>query len=210
MEKKRINKDDGGRYLMKGSHLWGILLFLALILIDQTTKLVADAYFSSADAPQAITIVPGWIYLRISYNDGIAYGIGDSAEPWIKILVIALTGIMMLALAILYFLVDKRRSWVRTSLVFIVSGGIGNLIDRLYYRVWLPTDFGVRDMVDLDRFGFAVCNFADFFIVAGAIMLVLSFLFFDKDAVFPTGKKYKALAEEAKKEEGTKKEGENG
>lgn len=200
MKKQLINKKDEGRYGMKGSRLWGIVLFLALILIDQTTKLVADAYFSSADAPQAITIIPGWIYLRISYNDGIAYGIGDSAAPWIKILVIALTGVMMLALAILYFFIDKRRSWFKTSLVFIVAGGVGNLIDRLYYRVWLPTEFGVRDMVDLDRFGFAICNFADFFIVAGAIMLVVSFLFFDKDAFFPIGKKYKALAEETKKE----------
>ena len=32
-------------------------------------------------------------------------------------------------------------------------------------------------------------------------MLVLALLFFDKEAVFPLGKKYKALAKEAEEEE---------
>ena len=72
------------------------------------------------------------------------------------------------------------------------------MIDRVYYRVWeLDCVYGVRDMVDLDRLGFAVCNFADFFITGGAVALVLALLFFDRDALFPTGKKYKGLAQEA-------------
>ena len=107
----------------------------------------------------------------------------------------------MTLLAVLYFKSDKRRTFMRLALVFVVAGGVGNLIDRVYYRVWDPeTLYGVRDMVDLSRFGFAVCNFADFFITGGAVMLVLALLFFDKDAVFPIGKKYKALSKEAEEE----------
>ena len=53
-------------------------------------------------------------------------------------------------------------------------------------------------MVDLSRFGFAVCNFADFFISGGAVALVLALVFFDKEALFPIGK-YKTLAEEEEK-----------
>jgi lipoprotein signal peptidase len=87
-----------------------------------------------------------------------------------------------------------------------VAGGVGNLIDRLYYKVWqADCAYGVRDMVNLSRFGFAVCNFADFFISIGAVMLVLSFLFFDKDALFPTGKKYKELSKESEMEAAEKK-----
>ena len=76
----------------------------------------------------------------------------------------------------------------------------------MYYRVWDPATFplGVRDMVDLNRFGFAVCNFADFFIVGGAIALVLALLFFDKEAMFPLTEKYKALAKEAEAEKEAK------
>ena len=54
-------------------------------------------------------------------------------------------------------------------------------------------------MVDLSKFGFAVCNFADFFITFGVVMLVLALLFFDKDAAFPIGK-YKKLAQAEERE----------
>lgn len=181
---------------LKGSCLWGLLLFGILILVDMVTKVAADAYFSRPDAPTKVAIIPGWIELRITYNRGIAYGIGDDAPPWLKITVIAATAVLMAILVVVYFKLDKRRALARLAIVFIVAGGVGNLIDRVYYRVWDPTTFyGVRDMVDLSRFGFAVCNFADFFISAGAVMLVLAMLFFDMDAVFPVGK-YKQLAKE--------------
>ena len=182
---------------LKGSNLWGVLLFAILLLIDMATKMVADAYFSNQPYGTKIEIIPGWINLCITYNRGIAYGIGRNSGEWIKIAVILMTGFLMLGLSILYFRLDKRRVWFRTALIFIVAGGFGNLIDRVYYQVWdAETLYGVRDMVDLSRFGFAVCNFADFFICGGAAAMVLSLVFFDKDAMFPMGK-YKALAEEA-------------
>ena len=185
-------KKDG----TKGSWRWGVLLFTILLLIDMVTKMVADAYFSLPDTPDRVTIIPGWIYLCITYNPGIAYGIGGGAPTWAKLSVIAGTGILMLILALVFFKIDKRRMWIRVALVFIVAGGVGNLIDRVYYRVWDSTaPFGVRDMVDLSRFGFAVCNFADFFITGGAVALVVALVFFDSEAIFPMGK-YKKMAEE--------------
>ena len=190
---------------LKYSALWGVLLFWILLVVDMVTKVMADAYFSQADAPNKIDIIKGWLALTITYNDGIAYGIGGESATWVKILVIALTGVIMLTLAILYFKIDKRRTWMKTGFVFVVSGGVGNLLDRLYYRVWAKDClYGVRDMVDLSRFGFAVCNFADFFICAGAVIIVLALLFFDKDAIFPSGR-YKALAEEYEQKEVAKK-----
>ena len=181
---------------LKGSNLWGLLLFSILLLIDMLTKIAADAYFSQASAPSKIDIIPGWISLRITYNKGIAYGLGTGSATWLKIGVIALTGVLMIGLSILYFKLDKRRSWIRLALVFVIAGGVGNFIDRVYYQVWdVNAVYGVRDMVDLSRFGFAVCNFADFFISGGAVALVLALLFFDKEAMWPVGK-YKALAKE--------------
>ena len=209
-ETKLLKEKDGGRYSMKGSKWWGVLIFLVLVFIDQLTKLFADAYFSAPNAPKEIALIPQWLELRITYNRGISYGMGANTSPVLKIAVVVATGVMMAGLAILYFKLDKRRSWLNTALVFVVSGGIGNLIDRVYYRVW-ETDgmFGVRDMVDLSRFGFAVCNFADFFISAGAVMLVLSLLFLDTDAIFPATNKYKALAKEAEEKAEAKKQEKN-
>ena len=211
MSEHLLNAKDEGRYSLKGSRLWGVLWFLILIWIDQLTKMLAAVYFSAPNAPQKVDIIPGWISLCLRYNDGIAYGIGGDASPALKIGVIAVTMVMMLGLTILYLKVDKRRSWLRNSLVLVVGGGIGNFIDRVYYRVWEPNClFGVRDMVDLSRFGFAVCNFADFFICIGAALMVVSLFFFDTDAIFPLTKKYKALAKEAQEKAEAKKQEKNG
>ena len=186
--------------------LWGMLLFFILILIDQLTKLFADVYFNSTGAPNQITLIDGWLWLRITYNRGISYGLGANSSPALKIAVIVLTAVMMAGLLVWYFRLDKNRRFMRLALVFVVAGGVGNLIDRVHYRVWDPTTkLGVRDMVDLSKFGFAVCNFADFFISIGAVMLVLSLFFFDTDAVFPATKKYKALAKEAEEKAEAKK-----
>ena len=204
---KDLLLDKKGKYTMKGSRLHGIFWALFLILIDQLTKLVADTYFNLASSPDKIDVIPGWISLCIRYNDGIAYGVGGDASPYVKIGVIGVTGLIMLVLSILYLCLDKRRSWMRSAIVLIVGGGIGNLIDRLYYRVWeADCLFGVRDMVDLSRFGFAVCNFADFFICIGAVVMVLALLFFDRDALCPLGKKYKALAKEEDEKQNAKKQ----
>jgi signal peptidase II len=208
MAKNKTNTPKDERYSLKGSSFWGILIFAVLLIIDLVTKLWADAYFNAEGAPSRVNIIPGWIWLEIEYNPGISYGMGANAPEWAKILVIIATAVIMLALAVFYFKMDKRRSLLRLAFVFIVAGGVGNLIDRVYYRVWeldAYADAGVRDMVNLSRFGFAVCNFADFFITGGAVMMVLAMLFFDRDAVYPVGAKYRALAKEHEAEEERKK-----
>ncbi len=187
-------KKERDRFKSWRTLLWGFVLFTLLVFADQFTKLAADVYFGQkGNAP--IAVIPGWIYLEITYNRGIAYGsLGDAAE-WIKIAVVVGTGLLMLLFSVFYIRMDTRRTFLRIAIILIVAGGIGNLIDRVQYRVWESDAlYGVRDMVNLQRFGFAVCNLADFFITFGAIMLVLGLLFFDRDALFPTGKKYKALA----------------
>ncbi|MBQ7879954.1 MAG: signal peptidase II [Clostridia bacterium] len=192
----------------KGSRWWGLLVFGLLVLIDQLTKLFAEVYFLAGNEP--IDVIPEWISLRLAYNDGIAYGIGSDASAGVKIAVIAATAVMMALLAVAYCKMDNRRAFLRVAFIFVIAGGVGNLIDRVYFRVWETAEtgsfmIGVRDMVDVHRFGFGVCNFADIFISAGAVMIVLALLFFDRDAIFPLGKKYKALAKEAEEKEEAKK-----
>ena len=67
----------------------------------------------------------------------------------------------------------------------------------LDFSVLLESWFSVPPTDFLD---FGVCNFADFFIVGGAIAMIFTLLFFDTDAFFPKGK-YKALAKEAEEAE---------
>ena len=205
-KKQKLIKE---KYSTKGSSFWGVLIFGILLLVDMLTKLAADVYFNSPNAKEQIDIIPGWISLRMEYNPGISYGMGASAPEWLKLLVVIATAVLMAVFAVAYFKIDKRRSLLRIALVFIVAGGVGNLIDRIYYRVWeldgTQINQGVRDMVDLSRFGFAVCNFADFFITGGAVALVLALVFFDRDAIWPATEKYKLLAKEHEELQAAKK-----
>ena len=187
--------------------LWGALLFIGLVAVDLLTKVAAKAYFGKGNAQ--IKIIPGYLELCLVYNRGMSFSMGANAPTGAKIAVIAATAVLFVLFGAYYVIMDKRRSWVRTALVFIVAGGVGNLIDRVYYRVWDPTSFGgVRDMVRLKifMFDFGVCNFADFFIVGGAIALMVAILFFDAGAIYPLTKKYKALSKEYEEKEEKKQE----
>lgn len=195
MAKKKMAKKIRG-YSLKGSVWWGIFWFFLLVFIDQATKFIAEAYFTRPSASTEVQFIPGWISFCLHYNDGIAFSWLQDADAWVKIAVVAGTAVLMVLLTVFYFRLDKRRVWLRWALVFVVAGGVGNLIDRVYFQVWdTGSLLGVRDMVNLSKFGFGICNFADFFISGGAVALVLALLFFDRDALFPAGK-YKVMAKE--------------
>lgn len=190
------------RFSLGGVTLVGVLLFAFLIAFDLLTKSLAEKYFADGSC---VELCGGLVVLRLVYNRGISFGMFSDGSVGVKIAIIVVTALMMAALAVAYLFIDKRRKPLRISLIFIVAGGIGNLIDRIAFRMWQADGIkGVRDMVDVSniRFGsfnFGICNFADFFITAGAILLALSLLFFDVEAVFPS-KKSKALIETLKSE----------
>lgn len=189
----------------KNRWLWGALLFAILVLIDIVTKIVADAYYDHGDP--YFPIIPGYLEWGLVYNRGIAFSIMHDAPTPAKMALVLSTSILFVVFAIYYVKLDPRRTWVRVALIFIIAGGVGNLIDRVYYQIWVPGDpavlGGVRDMVYLKIwiFSFGTCNFADFFIVGGAIALLVAILFFDAGALFPLTAKYKALSKEYEEKE---------
>ena len=195
---------------MKGHWLWGALVLCILLLIDLLTKVGAKVYFDIL-GKENIVLIQNVLELTYVENPGMAFSMGADAPMPAKLAVVIGTAVIMLLATVYYVKADKRRSCLRWCLVFVIAGGVGNLIDRVLFKVWLENGGGVRDMVMLDFsvwieewfnvpptnfMDFGVCNFADFFIVGGAVALLLSFLFFDTDAFFPVGK-YKALAKEA-------------
>ena len=193
--------------------LWGVLLFIGLLAVDMVTKIVADHLWDPGDP--SVKIIPGYLELCLTYNRGMSFSMGANAGEGAKIAVIALTAVLFVAFSAYFVWIDKRRTWVRVALVFIIAGGVGNLIDRVYYKVWEaytvadPSTWdGVRDMVRLKifMFDFGVCNFADFFIVGGAIALMVAMLFFDTGAIYPLTEKYKALSKEYEEKEEQKQE----
>ena len=146
-----------------------ILAVVALILLDQGTKLWALA---SLKPIQRITLVKGFMDLEFVENTGVAMGMLDGQRWLILITTVAIT----VGLIWFYRTMPKKKEYfpVRVSLVLVLSGAIGNIIDRLFRGY----------VVDFFKFTFVrwyVFNVADIYVVVGVILLALMIIFVVKD-----------------------------
>lgn len=177
---------------IKNNNGWKSLLLIgvcvALLLVDILTKT-----YEERDGWK-FTVIPGFIeVISGSRNPGAAFSFLAEKE-WGQIFLIVMTFILLLLLIGFYLFVSEKHILIKISLSLICSGAIGNLIDRIVYRE-------VRDFVEIKMFGsFTSCNFADFWIVFGAIIAIVALLFVDEWAVFP-------LTKSAKEAQRNKKDG---
>lgn len=116
---------------------------------------------------QSIKVIPSFFYLTYIQNDGAALNIlsGDTFIL-ITISLIALLYIIKLVIT------PKDNSMFQTIIYsLLISGILGNVIDRIFYGK-------VIDFLDFHIFSynFPVFNFADTFIVIGAILLVVNII----------------------------------
>lgn len=174
------------------------LLVLVLLFVDQLTKLLA--YYYLINEPRTVTLIPGFLGLMYAENDAIAFNIGSGNRPFM-IFVMILTAALIVGIVVLMFTVFKKNRGARIALCFIEAGAIGNFLDRLTV-VGVKGDPIVRDFINMidfkplrwlgSEFNFGVCNVADFFIVFGAIALLVIILFIGPYAIFPATKKWRA------------------
>ncbi len=169
--------------------LISLVVFGVLLAVDLVTK----AWAESTNVRQSAFFL-GIVRFYFTKNTGMAFSWFDDNEAAMTVVTI-FTGVLIVALAALFFTVFKRNTPARITLAVIEAGAIGNLIDRLALGY-------VRDMVDVSPLGFGVCNFADFFITFGGVALLVVIAFIGKDALFPLTKKWReeAKAEEERKE----------
>jgi len=141
----------------------GLLAILVLVAVDQLSKWWVLNIF---DLPSkgSVEILP-FFSLSMVWNKGISMGLplGDALGKW---------GIVILTTAIslwlLFWLRKSERKFEAASLALILSGAVGNLIDRFLHGA-------VVDFVHLHAFdyNFYVFNVADSAITVGVIMLLI-------------------------------------
>ena len=90
-----------------------------------------------------------------------------------------LTVIILPILYIVFLRLPKDKKWLKTTVILILGGTIGNFIDRVVFK-------GVTDFIYVHFF--ANFNVADIALTVGAIMLIFWFLFLDNDAIIPIRK----------------------
>lgn len=111
------------------------LVALAIILLDQTSKLLVYNYMY---IHQEINVLGSWFRLHYLLNPGMAFGIRWESEFG----KLALTIFRVFAMAgityYLYKMVSKRaHSGFLFCLALILGGAIGNVIDSIFYGVFL-------------------------------------------------------------------------
>ncbi len=149
------------------SFIW---LFLLLLVIDIITKNVIMANLQEGES---ITLIPGFLWITYVKNTNAAFGMGFASPEvnrWIFI-VVALIGTAI----ILYFYIKKFKilpMYIKACMMLILTGAIGNLIDRLFYA---QSNFAVVDWINFfdASWWHWVFNIADSAVVIGAIMLII-------------------------------------
>lgn len=153
------------------------LLVLILIILDQITKYFAMLYLQPIGS---FPIIPDIFEFAYVENRGAAFGILQN-QRW---LFIGITFIVIGIMIYYYFRIpnEKKYRWLQLSFILIISGAVGNLIDRI--RFSYVVDFFYFKLID-----FPVFNAADCYVVIGTILLAILFLFVYHDFSFMKGVK---------------------
>lgn len=151
---------------MKKQRLIDYVIYSAIILggivIDQLTKLLAVKYLKAiATKP----LIEGVLHLTYVENKGAAFGMLSDSR-WVFM---TLSSVMIICLLVFLYGGFSQKKLYTVSVSLIISGGIGNMIDRIALGY-------VVDFIDFRLINFAVFNGADSFVCVGAALLVLALI----------------------------------
>ncbi len=167
--------------------LWyivGALIILGVVAFDQITKELVLAHIKGGDP---VTVIPGVISFVYSTNTGMAWGM-LAEHRWVFM---SISTVSILGFAVIYFVIKEQHLLFRLSAGFVIGGGIGNMIDRIF-----RPNGGVVDFIKTDFVDFPIFNVADSFITVGVGLLLIYFLFLDHKQPKPLLLDEKKKAEE--------------
>lgn len=142
-----------------------VILISLLTAIDQFTKFVVQSNFELYESKPVIDGVFAFTYIQ---NRGMAWGMFQGKIP---VFLIFTSIFLILAFRIMYNVVDKKRyAMVKYMLVLLISGAIGNLIDRV--KLGYVVDFFSFELID-----FPVFNVADIYVVISMVSAMILLLF---------------------------------
>jgi signal peptidase II len=144
------------------------VLCFALIGCDQVTKELAKAHLR--DKP-AISYYHDLFRFDYVENTGAFLSFGADWSPTVSFWLMNMLPLLFLVGLFVYAL-RKTASWTFKELLpylLIVSGGLGNIIDRILY------DRHVTDFMNMGINGLrtGIFNVADMYVTAGVIMIVV-------------------------------------
>lgn len=158
------------------------ILFLIFLTCDQVSKIWIRKLFATETYKEPLNIIGNFFRISFVENPGAVFGISIGTNSINRIL---FTAISFLAVGfIIYLFYKSDHPAPRFGLTLILSGAIGNLIDRIAFGK-------VTDFLDIDFPNFIMqrwytFNIADSCIVVGVIILMIYYTFFENTAKHKT------------------------
>ena len=197
------------------SFIW---LFIVLLALDIITKQIILSFHQEAGS-----LISDWGFVHISYvlNTNAAFGLGANNPDVSRTIYLIVATLVSIGL-VTYLIVKRKETklFVRATLVMVVTGALGNVIDRVFYG---PIEYGtnslftgsVVDWIDFYWFWPFVFNIADCCIVIAAFMLIIYVIIGEVKDVKArrqaevTGNKVLSKSEQERLEQNKKEEEEN-
>ena len=145
-----------------------ITTFFLIIFFDQLTKILVIKNFQLYES---LSILP-FFNLTFIVNYGFAFGFLNN--PSLNQIIVILVIFSIIAY-FLYLLIKTQDQFFRFSLILVLSGAVGNFIDRVLHGF-------VIDFIDiyLGSFHWPAFNLADSSITLGFILIMFNILFLNK------------------------------
>ena len=145
-----------------------ITTFFLIIFFDQLTKILVIKNFQLYES---LSILP-FFNLTFVVNYGFAFGFLNN--PSLNQIIVILIIFSIIAY-FLYLLIKTQDQFFRFSLILVLSGAIGNFIDRVFHGF-------VIDFIDIHigNYHWPAFNLADSSITIGFFLIMFNILFLNK------------------------------
>lgn len=158
----------------KTALLWGVVG--TVVVLDFVTKMWA---MNTLTFGHPVPVLGDFFRLTYTHNPGAAFGINIGEHSRLFFLVLSLIALVVLGLI---YRSTPARDRLRLLAVALVGGGaVGNIIDRIRFEA------GVVDFLDvgIGAHRWPIFNVADSAVSIGAVLLLISFYFEEKDGDEP-------------------------
>ena len=143
-----------------------VIFLIFLVIVDQLSKYFIVKILSIGESFNIFSFLDLYLIL----NTGIAFSFFDDGGVYGRWILVTLVLLVCVYLTYILF-TEKLRKYESVALLMILSGGIGNLIDR-------TLSGHVIDFIHFYylNYSFYIFNFADTFITIGVMIYILDLL----------------------------------
>ena len=154
-------------------YLKAIIWTIILVIFDQWTKYMVLIHIKPVSSIPLIQDVLSFTYHE---NRGAVWGIMQGQIP----ILIVTTVLILAAVFYIFYKIPntKKYIWLRIVSILLVSGAIGNFIDRVFRQY-------VIDFIYFELINFPIFNVADIYVcVAAGLLILVSLVVYKEDSDF--------------------------